>query len=207
LKIKQYIILFCGLTLMAAAVALAKIASLGTSPIASIPNVLSFLTDFSIGNLTIAFSFFLVLCEAIVLREYFSWRNFLQLIPGVLFGAFIDFFTHVFQFIQLDHYFSQLLLTFVSIGILACGVFLEVKSATVVMPGEGIAAAIAFRFKKPFAIVKVRSDFTMVLVAILLSLVFTQSWVGVREGTILSALFAGKLVGVIDKYFGVFFTY
>lgn len=191
---------------MAAAVALSKIASLGTSPIASIPNVLSFLTTFSIGNLTIVFSFFLVLCEAIVLKKYFSWRNFLQLIPGVLFGTFIDFFTNIFQFIQLEHYFGQLILTFLSIGVLACGVFLEVKSATVVMPGEGIAAAVAFRLKKPFAVVKVRADFTMVLIAVLLSLLFTRSLVGVREGTILSALLTGKLVGIIDKYLGGFFV-
>ncbi|KLD61177.1 hypothetical protein WP50_04425 [Lactiplantibacillus plantarum] len=60
-------------------VALSKLSLLGTSPISSIPNVISNITAIPIGQLTIAFIFILVLLEAIVLRRQFSWQNLLQL--------------------------------------------------------------------------------------------------------------------------------
>ncbi|WP_249204230.1 DUF6198 family protein [Levilactobacillus brevis] len=89
---------------MAIAVALAKLASLGTSPISSIPNVVSLMTPLTIGQVTILFMIVLILLEAAFLRHEFSPWAWLQLIPSVIFGVLIDAFTHWLSWLPLQHY-------------------------------------------------------------------------------------------------------
>ena len=60
-KLKRYIIFFIGLYINSLGVALITKASLGTSPISSIPYVLSLNFPFTLGNFTIFFSLFLIL--------------------------------------------------------------------------------------------------------------------------------------------------
>ncbi|KRM78231.1 integral membrane protein [Lapidilactobacillus dextrinicus DSM 20335] len=199
--LRHFACLVFGIALMAASVALAKIALLGTSPISSIPNVLSGLTRLSIGQWTIFYMFLLVSLEWLVLRRYFGWSNVIQLIPSIFFGTMIDWFVQLFKFIKPTGYWLQLGLTLISIVLLAIGVFFEVNSQTLMMAGEGIAAAIAFRRDRPFAKTKVRVDMAMVLGAVLISLIFSRQLIGVREGTILSALLSGRIVGYIEERF------
>lgn len=83
--IKHFVCLILGIGLMSASVALSKIALLGTSPISSIPNVLSELTPLTIGQWTILFMIVLIGLEWIALRQYFSWLNVIQIIPSLFF--------------------------------------------------------------------------------------------------------------------------
>lgn len=168
---------------MAIAVALAKLASLGTSPISSIPNVVSLMTPLTIGQVTILFMIVLILLEAAFLRHEFSPWAWLQLIPSVIFGVLIDTFTHWLNWLPLQHYGAQLLATLLSIVILAWGVFFEVNSKTIVMAGEGIAGAVAVATHREFPRAKVWCDGAMVVVAIILALFGLHGLVGVREGT------------------------
>lgn len=192
-------LLLLGLLLMAASVALAKVATLGTSPISSIPNVLSILSPLTIGQTTILFMMVVIFLEWVVLRREFGWANLIQLIPSVLFGTLIDVFGRLFAGLHPQAYWFQLGLTLVSVVILAVGVFFEVNSRTLVMAGEGISAALAYRFQRPFGVTKVRVDISMVLGAVILALVGTHSLIGVREGTVISALVTGQLVGLIEE--------
>lgn len=186
---------------MAAGVALAKTAGLGTSPIASIPNVLSFIFNHSIGQFTILYMILLITLEALVLRHDFSWRNLVQLIPAIFFGFFIDGFVQIFQHLSMPNYGVQVLYTCVSIPILAFGVFLEVHSQSIIMPGEGIVAAITFVFDREFPKVKVKVDTTMVIVAVILALAVLHRLTGVREGTVLSALVTGRILDFYNLKF------
>lgn len=197
--IKHYLILLIGLLLMSLSIALAKIATLGTSPISSIPNVLSFLTPLTIGQSTMILMILIIILEFIILRDKFGSLNIIQLVLSLLFGLMIDFFGKWLTFIHLTNYLQQLILTFISILILAMGVLFEVNSRTIIMPGEGIAAALSLRYQKPFAVMKVRCDITMMLTATVLALLFLHGLVGVREGTVLSALITGRLEGFFEK--------
>ncbi len=198
--LKHFLCLLFGITVMSASVALAKIAMLGTSPISSIPNVLSELTPFTIGQWTIVFMVVLITIEWFVLRKNFTWANVIQLVPSVFFGAMIDWFVGVFSFIKPTHYWVQVVLTLVSVVLLAIGVFFEINSRTLMMAGEGITAAFAFYKHMQFPRMKVRADLTMVIVAVVISLVFSHQLIGVREGTVISALLSGRIVGLIETY-------
>lgn len=83
---------------------------------------------------------------------------------------------------------------------MAVGVSLEVKAGVVVLAGEGVVLAVCKIFPVKFGFMKVGFDVTLVVIACILSLVFTGHLQGVREGTVAAAL----LVGMIAKQLGKF---
>lgn len=196
-KIKSLVVLFVGISLMSIGIALAKLAQLGTSPISSIPNVMSYITPLSIGNLTMIFMVLMIFLQMVILREV-NLPIILQIVPGLAFGGLIDVFVDVFTNLGLPalmgHYLEQLAFTLLGMVVLSLGVFFEVNSRSILMPGEGLVVALTLRTKKPFGKLKMYTDLTMVAVALVISLLYFQGLVGIREGTIIAALFTGRLV-------------
>lgn len=196
-KIKSLVVLFVGISLMSIGIALAKLAQLGTSPISSIPNVMSYITPLSIGNLTMIFMVLMIFLQMVILREV-NLPIILQIVPGLAFGGLIDVFVDVFTNLGLPalmgHYLEQLAFTLLGMVVLSLGVFFEVNSRSILMPGEGLVVALTLRTKKPFGKLKMYKDLTMVAVALVISLLYFQGLVGIREGTIIAALFTGRLV-------------
>ena len=66
-KLKRYILFLIGLFVNALGVSLVTKASLGTSPISSIPYVLSLNFPFTLGNFTIVFSILLIILQILIL--------------------------------------------------------------------------------------------------------------------------------------------
>ncbi|MEQ7057710.1 DUF6198 family protein [Enterococcus avium] len=196
-KIKSLVVLFVGISLMSIGIALAKLAQLGTSPISSIPNVMSYITPLSIGNLTMIFMVLMIFLQMVILREV-NLPIILQIVPGLAFGGLIDVFVDVFTNLGLPalmgHYLEQLAFTLLGMVVLSLGVFFEVNSRSILMPGEGLVVTLTLRTKKPFGKLKMYTDLTMVAVALVISLLYFQGLVGIREGTIIAALFTGRLV-------------
>lgn len=196
-KIKSLVVLFVGISLMSIGIALAKLAQLGTSPISSIPNVMSYITPLSIGNLTMIFMVLMIFLQMVILREV-NLPIILQIVPGLAFGGLIDVFVDVFTNLGLPalmgHYLEQLAFTLLGMVVLSLGVFFEVNSRSILMPGEGLVVALTLRTRKPFGKLKMYTDLTMVAVALVISLLYFQGLVGIREGTIIAALFTGRLV-------------
>lgn len=196
-KIKSLVVLFVGISLMSIGIALAKLAQLGTSPISSIPNVMSYITPLSIGNLTMIFMVLMIFLQMVILREM-NLPIILQIVPGLAFGGLIDVFVDVFTNLGLPalmgHYLERLAFTLLGMVVLSLGVFFEVNSRSILMPGEGLVVALTLRTKKPFGKLKMYTDLTMVAVALVISLLYFQGLVGIREGTIIAALFTGRLV-------------
>ena len=180
-KIKSLVVLFVGISLMSIGIALAKLAQLGTSPISSIPNVMSYITPLSIGNLTMIFMVLMIFLQMVILREV-NLPIILQIVPGLAFGGLIDVFVDVFTNLGLPalmgHYLEQLAFTLLGMVVLSLGVFFEVNSRSILMPGEGLVVALTLRTKKPFGKLKM----------------YTEGLVGIREGTIIAALFTCRLV-------------
>ena len=192
-KIKSLVVLFVGISLMSIGIALAKLAQLGTSPISSIPNVMSYITPLSIGNLTMIFMVLMIFLQMVILREV-NLPIILQIVPGLAFGGLIDVFTNLGLPALMGHYLEQLAFTLLGMVVLSLGVFFEVNSRSILMPGEGLVVALTLRTKKPFGKLKMYTDLTMVAVALVISLLYFQGLVGIREGTIIAALFTGRLV-------------
>ncbi len=92
-KLKRYLIFLIGLFINSLGVSLITKADLGTSPISSVPYVLSLNFPFTLGQFTIVFSLVLILIQFLILRKNFRLEHLLQIPVSVLFGYFIDLLT------------------------------------------------------------------------------------------------------------------
>lgn len=199
--IKRYILFIIGLFISSFGVSFITKAQLGTSPISSIPYVLSLKFPLSLGEFTIIFSAFLVILQLIILRKNFKAQDLIQLPVSVAFGYFIDLTMHILKSMNPSSYVMKILDLLIGCVILALGVYLEVIADVAMLPGESFVRSIVKTFNKNFGNTKVIFDVSMCVAAAILSFIFFSKLQGVREGTIISAL----LVGFITKLFGKIF--
>ena len=197
-KLKRYIIFVIGLYINSLGVALITKADLGTSPISSMPYVLSLNFPFTLGEFTIFFSLFLILLQLIILRKNFTFEHILQIPVSIAFGYFIDLSMFLLQFVSTEIYIVKLLYLLIGCVILGFGVYTEVLANVVMLPGESFVRAVVTTWKTDFGTTKVIFDVSMTIGAAVMSFLFAQHLDGVREGTVVAAL----LVGFIAKVFG-----
>lgn len=197
--LKRYLLLLVGLSIMAFGVAFSIKASLGTSPISSVPYVVSLFTPLTVGTATITMHCVFILLQILILRKNYHPIQLMQLPVAFFFGYLTDFGVWVVQGIQCNTYWQQWIVCLIGILLVAVGVSFEVKAGVVVLAGEGVVLAICQVFSKvKFGYMKVGFDVTLVIIACILSFVFTGRLQGVREGTVAAAL----LVGLIAKRIG-----
>ena len=196
--LKRYLLLLVGLSIMAFGVAFSIKASLGTSPISSVPYVLSLFTPLTVGTATITMHCFFILMQILILRKNYHFIQLMQLPIAFFFGYLTDFGVWAVRGISYHAYWQQWILCLIGILLVAVGVSLEVKAGVVVLAGEGVVLAICQVLPVKFGYMKVGFDVTLVVIACVLSLVFTHQLQGVREGTVAAAI----MVGLIAKQLG-----
>ena len=197
-KVKRYLIFFIGLFVNSLGVSLITKANLRTSPISSIPYVLSLNFSFTLGNFTIFFSIFLIFLQLCILRKNFKLEHLLQIPISILFGYFIDFTMVLLKSVNPETYVMKFVYLLIGCLILGFGVYLEVLANVAMLPGESFVRAIVNTWNREFGSTKVMFDVSMAVIAAVLSFVFAYHLDGVREGTIIAAL----LVGFIARFFG-----
>ena len=197
--LKRYLLLLIGLLIMAFGVAFSIKASLGTSPISSVPYVISLFTPLTVGTATISMHCVFILLQILILRKNYHPIQLMQLPVAFFFGYLTDFGVWAVQGITCNTYWQQWIVCIIGILLVGLGVSLEVKAGVVVLAGEGVVLAICKVLPKvKFGYMKVGFDVTLVAIACVLSIVFTGRLQGVREGTVAAAL----LVGLIAKQLG-----
>ncbi len=176
-------------------------ANLGTSPLICLPYVCSLIVNLSLGVVIFVITVIYILIQIILLGRDFEKRQYLQFIIGSIFSFFVDFSLMLVNFINPSNYISQLLLLLISCVVIAFGVLLEIQTEVVYLPPDGIIVAIAKVLNKEFSKVKLYVDTSMVVMSAILSFVFLGYLVGVREGTVISALIIGPIVKILKNYF------
>lgn len=202
-KLKRYIVFLIGLFINSLGVSLITKANLGTSPISSIPYVLSLNFPFTLGQFTIAFSLLLILIQLIILRRNFKAEHLLQIPISILFGYFIDLTMVMLFFVNPKTYLSSVVYLLIGCVILGFGVYTEVLANVAMLPGESFVRAVSSTWKTEFGSTKIAFDVSLTVIAAVLSLLFAHRLDGVREGTIIAAL----LVGFIARLFGRWLTF
>ena len=197
-KLKRYLLFLVGLFINSLGVSLVTKASLGTSPISSIPYVLSLNFPFTLGNFTIVFSLILIALQIIILRKNFKIENVLQIPVSVMFGYFIDLTMYLLFWVDPQNYFLKIIALLLGCFVLGFGVYIEVVAAVVMLPGESFVRAIVQTWNTNFGITKIIFDSSMVIIAGVLSFVILGRLNGLREGTVVAAL----SVGFIARLFG-----
>ena len=199
-QIKRYFIFLVGLFVNSLGVSLITKGNLGTSPISSIPYVLSLNFPFSLGNFTIVFSLLLIFLQFLLLGKNFKAEHLLQIPVSMVFGYFIDASMILLGFVHPADYLAKVAGLLIGCLILGSGVYMEVLADVVMLPGESFVRAIVQTWNREFGSTKVCFDVSMAVIAAALSVLLSGHLEGVREGTIVAAVLVGFIARSIGKH-------
>lgn len=143
-----------GIFLMTFGIALSCKADLGTSPISSVPWVMSMFLPFSLGDITIMMNIVMILAQPLILRALYVRELVGQLLTTLAFGCSIDFSMGLLDWFIPGSALEQWLACLLSIVVLALGVFLEVRAKIFLVAGEGVVSVLAFVTQKKFSLIK-----------------------------------------------------
>ncbi len=198
----RYLIFFTGLILVSFGIAIIAKSQLGNTPISSIPYTLSLIFPrFTLGNFTIMINFLFIALQGILLRRNAHAFDILLQIPIVLlFGYVIDFFMWTMRNLDPQNYGVKLAVLLIGCLALALGAYLEVVGDVAMLPADGLTNAIAKVSGKKFSTIKLITDSTQAVIALVLGLTILHTTGGVREGTIIGALLVGNIVKVYARF-------
>ena len=208
----QHIWLLVSLFILALGVSLCVRSDLGSSVISSAPYAFTIAGEdglapaWSLGMYTNILNVLLVVGQIAVLRRNFHPIQLLQLLVGIIFGVFIDISMALTSIFDYENLGAKVVLMVGGSTLMALGVAMEIKCASVTMPGEGLPAALSKLTGRPFANMKICVDIGLVAIAVLSSYMFFSTWMWnvVGIGTLFAMLYIGMAVKVIGKHLGWF---
>lgn len=208
----QHILLLLSMFCMTLGVALCVRSNLGSGVISSIPMSFTLAGEagitpgWTIGGYTNIMNVILVMAQIIILRRRFEPIQLFQLIVGFIFGCFLDINMWITSYFPYDTLLYQIIAQLMGATILGCAVAVEIRCGSVTMPGEGIQVAIACVTGKPFPIVKIMVDTTLVALAVISGFCFFGSWpwTVVGPGTLFAMFYVGYVVKLVNPHLGWF---
>ena len=208
----QHFLLLVSLFFLSFGVALCVRSDMGSSVISSAPYVFTLageggmVPSFTLGMYTNFLNVLLVVGQIVTLRKKFQPIQLLQLAVGIVFGVLIDISMYLTSFMNCDTLIYQLGFMIVGATVMAFGVSLEMRCASITMPGEGLPAAIAKATGKSFPSVKIWVDIILVGLAIVFEFIFFGEWIWkiVGVGTLFAMIYCGMAVKFISARIGWF---
>ena len=201
---RRSVVYVLGYFIMALGVAISINADLGITPVTSLPFVISLILGRSPG-VVIAVTFcFLIMLQIVLLRKRFKWINLTQIIPAMLFGYFVDLSILIIGDFLIPTYAGRLAMLAISTLLVALSIIMVIDANFANLPAMNLALAVTkiapeHKYFGQFHIVKMMTDSTIVTIAITLSLIFLGGLTGIREGTVLTAIFVGKIIPYVRK--------
>lgn len=174
---------------------------LGTSPISSTPFVFSINTPITIGSCLFVLCLLFILIQMTMLTKREIAERKVELLAQIpisfIFGLCTDLTMWVLSDVEPQTYYAKMATLIAGCFILAFGICLEVIASVMMMGGELTVQIASNRFNKGFGASKMIFDITLVVIAIISSLLFSSTIEGIREGTIIVALLTGPFVRMI----------
>ena len=205
--LKRQAMLMVSLFVLAFGVALCVRSDMGSSVISSAPYAFYLaggegkVPGWSLGMYTNLLNVLLVCSQMAVLRRRYRPVQLLQLFIGVVFGVFIDLSMAITSTLVYEALGLQSLLMLAGATLMALGVAMEMRCASITMPGEGLPAALSRVNGKPFADMKILVDISLVALAVGSMFLFFGSWQWniVGPGTLFAMLYIGLAVKFISR--------
>ena len=190
----------CGVCINSFGIAFITKAALGTSPISSVPYVISLKYNaLSFGTVSFIMNMVFIVIQVILLRRNFHPIQLFQIAVNIIFSFCIDISMNLLSFLQPQNIVLRLLSLLAGCLILAFGICIEVAPDILMVPGEGIVKAIAVTTKIKFGMIKILFDCTLMAIALILSLLFFHRLNGIGIGTVISAVLVGLFVSLFHK--------
>ena len=211
----RYGISTLGLVVVALGVAISIKSNLGIAPPSCPPTILNLRwTAISIGTFTWMMHLVFIATQWAILGKRFKLEYLMQIPAAFVFGYMCDAAIWLFDAIgsPATNYGIQLLLCLLGVFLTAVGIKLEVIGNGWILAGDKIVAVLADVLRRPFGIVKVWFDVTLVVLTAAFSwfafglLTGNGSTVVIREGTLILAILTGLCMRltdpVLDKWVG-----
>ena len=197
LRIAVYIV---GVLILGLGLVLNTKAQLGISAISSFPYALSRMTALSFGMAT-ASMYFVFVAAQLAIRRRVDGKTLLQIPFSYVMGVIIDFYDANLALAP-ESLAAKLLVLALAIFAIALGVFMTVGPDFVPNPSDGITAALAQLAYRDFGTVKVFFDCTMMALTTVTTLLVARKIIGIGIGTVLSALFIGRVIRIFNNLMG-----
>lgn len=192
--VKRYCFFLLGLLINSFGIVLITKEALGTSPISSVPYVISLIDPaLRFGLLTFIMNSIFIVLQILLL----------QIVANFIFSYFIDVSMKLLAFLNPESIVLRLVILLLGCCVLAFGISIEVAPQVITVPGEGIVKVLAQVLHKDFGKVKVAFDTTLMCTALALSLIFFHRLNGLGTGTIISALIVGRIVYFYNHHLGI----
>lgn len=202
LSVRRVLVYCLGFFLIAIGISISAKSTLGVSPVNSVPYTVSLLTGAEQGMCTTAFFLVLILVQFLISPKDFTPVSFLQIICSFVFGWFVTLANVCTTALPVpESYPVKLVYIVISLFFVAVGVFLYVNSDLLPLPAEGVMLTLSRKTKIPFHLCKIGFDCTVVVTAAVISLIVKGELLGVREGTVLAAVFVGMIIKPVSKRF------
>lgn len=105
--ITRWVLFFLGVWIMTVGIAISVHATLGTSPISTVPAALIEATPLSLGVITIIMNLVFVAAQFLLLRRRLPLFNLFQILVAFFFGAMCDVSLAMTAFMVPSNYFEQ----------------------------------------------------------------------------------------------------
>lgn len=206
--IRRYTLFVCSVLFNSLSIAVITKALLGTSPISSVPYVLSLISPPTMGQFTIYMNFLFILLEMSMMKRKEireKWYELAAQIPiTLLFGSCIDLSMYALQWLEPTYYLSRLFVLLIGAFLLGLGISWEVKANVSMVTGEYLVRILSRFLNKEFGFVKVGFDVTLVIIASVTSFFCLGRIEGVREGTLVAALLVGPISHILMPCWTIF---
>ena len=201
--IERYCFLILSLGIISIGIIFTLHADLGYTPILLFPYLISNYFKSSIIQYNLLQQILFIIVQIIILRNNFKKIQLFQIIIWVLLNLFLGINNIIFlgNFYP-KHYLIKILFLLIGSFIIAFGINIQFFIKTIYTPGEGLLFSIYNKLNLKLYYNKIIFDFILIILSSIFSYLLYGTIIGIKEGTIISGIFVGYFLGIINKKTG-----
>lgn len=196
-KLIRFVLYLAGLAILSVGVVLNTKTGLGVSAINSVPFVISQLSGYTLGVMTVVVYMVHILIQVILLKK-FTIQMLLQVPFSVLFGAYVNLFNDSLDFMA-EGIVWQILLLLVAVVLTSLGAYLSVAMNIVPNAPDAMAKTVGEKLGKDYGYGKNVVDIICVIISCAIGLIFSGRIIGIGIGSVAAALLIGRGIKLWGK--------
>ncbi len=197
--IKRLCIYVAGIFFVSLGIVLCVKCQLGVSPISSLPYVLEIILPLTFGQLTMLYHLLNIGLQLYLRKKIWDAKIWLQIPVAIIFGQLIDFLKDFIKFSSTDLQY-QLIVLALSIIFTAFGMVCMLEADLIQNPPDGTVKMLSANSGKELGKVKIVYDITIAVISCFIGFLWLGKPEGLGIGTIASAIFVGRFIIVIKKF-------
>lgn len=201
--VQRYMLFLIGLFIASMGVAFSTKAGLGTSPVASVPYSVSLVSDaLTFGGWLNLLSVIQIIIQVILMRGKCNYVEIgIQTLLAFVYGYLTNFSCYLIRGLTAETYILQFTYMVASCFILALGIWIQLKGAVAMLPGEAMNRAISMVTGFKYENIKIFFDILYILISAAICMAFLGKLAGVREGSIIAAVAVGSIIKLYEKIY------